>query len=316
MGFILGLPAAVIAWFLTVIIPFALLSGVFGQRHPVTQTTAAICVIIVGPLFGYGALCWVMTAYAESKERNAEKRAAEKRMKERQIQREKDNAIEKMAIQELVLDVTKLKESLPALLDRAAFHVSRAEIELKDDSVGAFWDEVENATRCFAQYSNGVEAISSISENHAKRRAALPVQYQPEPLALQALADGEHIVLRMGKLVKQARRNPQWESIFQQRRTNDILVHGFHNLGNALETLQEAIASRFNDLAETLHSSLENLASDYSSALSQDMNQLMSAHSENSREQRKFEQTIRANADRAVDVLESMEKRHKIRFGH
>lgn len=218
------------------------------------------------------------------------------------------NESERSLVVSMASDVDALQETLEPLLNQAAVHITRAELELKDDSVGAFWDEIEAATRRFAQYNNSISVIHKLAKDHAKRRSALPSEFRPNALEPRSLPDGDYLLSRMSKIVKQARRNPQWETIFQQRRTNDILVGGFENLGNALESLQDTVSSGFSDLAHVLHSSVDRITSEHSDRVITELNLMAATHSDDSRERRRFEQNVKANADKAVQVLENIER--------
>lgn len=226
-------------------------------------------------------------------------------------EKRESNERERNQLDSMVTDLSALHETLNPLLDQAALNISRAESELNDDSVGAFWDEIEAATRRFAQYNNSISVILKLTEDHARRSAALPSNFRPKVLEQQTLPDGEHLLSQMAKIVKRARRNPQWESIFQQRRTNDILVRGFESLGEAMESLQDTISSGFSDLAHVLHSSVDRITSEHSDRVITELNQLAVTHSEDSRERRRFEQNVKANADKAVQVLEKIENKRR-----
>lgn len=270
------------------------------------QPKQTILLSITVFLIPIGALVGFIFPFKEA----ADKQAASQAEQEASDQKKRDECgRERAQLDSTLTDITALCETLEPLLDEASLHVTRAESEHADDSVGAFWDEIEAATRRFAQYNNSISVIHQLAEDHTRRRAALPSEFQPNALEPRALPDGDHLLSRMAKIVKQARRNPQWETIFQQRRTNDILVRGFESLGDAMESLQDTISAGFNDLADVLHSSVERISADHSDRVITELNQLAATHSEDSRERRRFEQNVKANADKAVQVLEKIENR-------
>ncbi|OYW74667.1 MAG: hypothetical protein B7Z37_16710, partial [Verrucomicrobia bacterium 12-59-8] len=221
------------------------------------------------------------------------------------------NQMERASLDSITSDLDALYETLNPLLDLASVYITHAEAELADNSVGAFWDEIESATRRLAQYNNSIATILRLTSDHANRRVALLNEFQPKALEPRPIPNGEDLIFRMAKIVKQARRNPQWEAIFQQRRTNDILVHGFGNLGNALESLQQAVSTGLRDLADTLHESIERMISEHSDRVVAELNELAATHSEDSRERRSFEQDLKIKADAAVKVLENIGHRRR-----
>jgi hypothetical protein len=285
-------------------LPITLIVALIQPKHTAENLNGDIlvCFVMIGGIIGF---------ILPIKQAAANQAALDAQMHEKERQKREANGNERKQLESLEQDMDTLHGTLEPLLDQAALHVTRAESELMDDSVGAFWDEIEGATRRFAQYNNSVATILRLARDHSTRRSALPAEFQPSPLETRAIPDGDYLLSRMSKIVKQARRNPQWETIFQQRRTNDILVRGFENLGNALESLQDTVSSGFNDLAHVLHSSVDRITSEHSDRVITELNQLAATHSEDSRERRRFEQNVKANADKAVQVLEKIENRRR-----
>jgi|GEM_PF-2297514 len=262
------------------------------------------------PLFLFGG--WLLLKIGFSAEEQETAQAAQDTYNRERIKAHREaSEREHKQLDAVCEDIEALYEILEPLLDQAALHVTRAESELADDSVGAFWDEIEGATRRFAQYNNSIDTILSLAEDFTKRRELVESEFQPSALEAHAIPDGDHLLSRMSKIVKKARRNPQWETIFQQRRTNDILVRGFESLGNALDSLHDTLSSGLRDLADALHSSVDRITMEHSDRVITELSQFAVTHDEDSRERRRFEQSIKANADKAVQVLEKIENRRR-----
>ncbi len=71
-------------------------------------------------------------------------------------------------------------------------------------------------------------------------------------LGFKVLPDATHVSARLKAIVRQAQKNPHFATIYELRKTNEILVEGFTNLGQALTE----VGDRLENSMDTLRSSL------------------------------------------------------------
>lgn len=118
----------------------------------------------------------------------------------------------------------------------------------------------------------------TILGKNAVKHADSDVTPAPYPLTLQhisKLSDASNAtVMRMERIVHAAHRNIHFATIYEQRRTNQILVAGFTNLADALDQMTFRISRSLDDLAHavrsmhsTLSASLDAIHSDLGEAL-------------------------------------------------
>lgn len=265
--------------------------------------------IILGPasaLMTFGVV-YAIFCYLEQKE------AAERAREQAHIETEKTQSDEAIALSELRKDVDDAISSISPILDMAALHAANAAAELADESVGQFWDEIEGALRQLANYRNCLDVASYNSSEFRSRRLALPPSKQPAELESRHVPSAETVIDQVHRLVRQARRNPSWEQIYQQRRTNDILVQGFQNLGSALDGIETAISTGLQGLATSFHSSMTDIMSDHSSQMLEQLEHLDTGIRDESSERRDFERLIKRRSEQAIKTLEHIQygRRHR-----
>jgi len=103
----------------------------------------------------------------------------------------------------------------------------------------------------------------------------IPPLYPLAPQHIDKLADASKVtVKRLEILVQAGHRNYHFASIYEQRRTNQILIAGFANLGEALNRMTSKITASIDGLAfsigvmsSTLNESLDAIHADLGGAL-------------------------------------------------
>ena len=148
-----------------------------------------------------------------------------------------------------------LFESLPNNLGSAEAYLGQAEINFTDRAFVPFWDSIENAATCLAYFDGRIRTINSNLSAYTK----LIKQYEDTPpafpLAPQSVAKlgvGTATAERMKAIVRKAQRDFQFATIYEQRKTNRILVQGFTNLAQALDQMTTQITASIGDLASSV----------------------------------------------------------------
>lgn len=170
-----------------------------------------------------------------------------------------------------------LFESMPNHLFTAEELLDQAEVDFKEGAFAPFWDSVEKAAMQLGRFDDSVRTITTNAERHtdvAKRYEGPP---PPFPIVLDSvtgMAAAKTTNDRMRAIVRRAQRNFQFATIFEQRKTNQLLVAGFTNLAQALDGMGRRIESSIDGLGEqisemssTLDASLQNLGSNLNSTL-------------------------------------------------
>jgi len=145
-----------------------------------------------------------------------------------------------------------LFESMPKHLSSAEKYLDQGEVDFADGAFAPFWDSIENAAITLARFAEGVHHIKNNSSGYTaliRKYEDTPPQF---PLAHQSVAKlgvvGTATAERMKATVRTAQRNFQFATIFEQRKTNQILVAGFTNLAEALDRMTWQITASIDDL--------------------------------------------------------------------
>lgn len=171
-----------------------------------------------------------------------------------------------------------LFESMPDHLGSAEDYLTQAEVEFADGAFAPFWDCIENGAKMLGRFDESVRHI----KDSACRYTQLVKQYEDAPpmfpLAhhtVTRLSVGTATAERMQAIVRRAQRDFQFATIYEQRKTNQILVAGFTNLAHALQHMTRQIAASIDALADsvdvmgsTLDASIGAMANEASKAAS------------------------------------------------
>ena len=149
--------------------------------------------------------------------------------------------------------------SLRDLLPQAAADLDRADRDFSERAFAPFWDAIESAARALANYHSGVTKIRDASVEHALRAGILPEMPSRLEIATGDFPDARPVAQRLASTVRKAQKDFEFATIYEQRKTNQLLFAGFQTLAAAIDHMQESIASALSDLAETVGASLETL---------------------------------------------------------
>jgi hypothetical protein len=149
--------------------------------------------------------------------------------------------------------------NLPTLVAAAEVHLDRAGDEFKDGAFAPFWDEVEHATNKLAAYHSQVQSLEQNALEYRKGVTNLPMRMPPFALPLGQLTDARPTAARLAATVRTAQKNFQFATIYEQRKTNQILVAGFGTLASAIYRMGGMISTSLSDLSGTLQVSLDRL---------------------------------------------------------
>lgn len=202
----------------------------------------------------------------------------------------------------LVSDSVQTASTLPQLVRESESALDSAEQEFSDGAFAPFWDAVETAATRLATFNNTVQQLIQNSTFHRSESSKLDTRPAPFQLGVDTLPDASHTAHRMRSVVRRAQKDFHFATIYEQRKTNQLLVAGFSTLGQAI-----------NELGDRLDSSLESLASSISIAISDQTSALVS-ELETSREQAASDSAAqREHESKEREMLDNIQRRRKPR---
>ena len=201
-------------------------------------------------------------------------------------------------------------ESMPNYLSAAEEHLDQAEVDFTDGAFAPFWDSIETAAKALGHFDEGVRLI----DNNSSRYTELIKKYEDTPpefsLARQSvtkLGVGTATAKRMQAIVRKAQRDFQFATIYEQRKTNQILVAGFTNLAQALNDMTWRITTSIDDLA----SSVDGMTSTFNEsmhAIHSRMGDIMKTTTQHHEELLKDASTRAAREKRALEMLDNIQR--------
>jgi hypothetical protein len=193
-------------------------------------------------------------AYREADERG--KRAAEEARK--QLFREEQGRY-RDELTQLAKQSIDTFEDMPGFLSAAEQHLDQAEIDLQESAFAPFWDGIERAANLLGRFDEGLRRINENSSRYAeliKQYVGPPPTYPLTSISVSKLDVGTGTAARLKAIVRKAQRDFHFASIYEQRKTNQILVAGFTNLAQALDRM----SSQITDSIDNLSSSVDRLS--------------------------------------------------------
>jgi len=157
-----------------------------------------------------------------------------------------------------------LFESLVNQLGSAEASLDQAELELADGAFAPFWDCVEDAAKSLSRVDECVRQITDNSQSYSDLMLRYKEAPPPFPLAHESvskLAVANESAERMRTIVRKAQRDFKFASIYEQRKTNQILVAGFTDLAHALRDMTLQLSASIGELERSVGESLQAIHS-------------------------------------------------------
>ena len=157
-----------------------------------------------------------------------------------------------------VLDeASNAEKQLPKCIEYASEWLEQAKNEYKENAFGPFWDKVEGSALNLAAFYSSVEQISENAQVYygtLKGRKHTFPHFSPRP---ESLPDPSSVVENFNSIVRKGQTNFQFASIWEHRKTREVLIAGFKTLGQAVNNLGAAVTSSLSNLESSI-SSLES----------------------------------------------------------
>lgn len=204
-------------------------------------------------------------------------------------------------------------EAAPKHLEAAERSLDQAELDFAEGVFAPFWDSVERATTSLGRFDEGVRSISQSSVRYlglTKLYESPPPHFPLSPDGVSKLSAATGTSERMKAIVRNAQRNFQFATIYEQRKTNQILVAGFTSLGQALEQMTWRITTSIDELA----TSVDSMSSTLDASVRAVDARLGEMHAATARH---HEAVLQHDKDRsareisAVEMLDNIQRRRK-----
>lgn len=153
-------------------------------------------------------------------------------------------------------------EAVPKDLLTAEQLLDVAGDEFRTGAFSPFWDSIERAMSKLGSVDASIANIASGSSRYKQLTSSYGGDPPPFPVQAESarrLVAANETSGRLSRLVREAQRNFQFATIYEQRRTNQILIAGFtslgdaiHGLGTHLEQSIDALGDQIGDLSSSM----------------------------------------------------------------
>jgi len=145
---------------------------------------------------------------------------------------------------------------LPGTLTLVSESVKQAEQEYRENAFAPYWDAVEQATRHLGSFNGDVQLLS---QNTQKYYTTLNNRIHTFP-SIRTLSDcvpdATPVLIELRRVVRMGQTNYQFATIWEQRKTREVLIAGFHTLGEAIDNLGSTVEKSISQLGDSIRSSI------------------------------------------------------------
>ena len=232
-----------------IILPIAIVIAIFFILGKLFSWLGSLIAHVWPYLLIFGVI-WLVISLITKANKEKVAQIEEKRVIQSNYQREQQGYHKQMIV--LGEESISFFEGLPKYLENAEKFLDLAEYNFSEGAFAPFWDSIERTAKTLGHFDEGVQHI--IKNSH--RYAELIVEYEDTPpqfplsgKSIEKLNVSTGTIDRMNAIVRIAQRNYHFASIYEQRKTNQILVAGFANLADALDQMTWKITESIDDLA-------------------------------------------------------------------
>lgn len=219
---------------------------------------AIVCAIAVGGRF----LADLIQKDREEKQRQESIRLSEQRAAEERARAHRDS---QLYLKNSMLDLRKTGadrfNEIPSHLLLAESFLDSAEQEFSVRAFSPFWEAIERTIRCIGEVYNSAKSIEYAAESYEKYAKDLEGTKDMFSVSTRDLDFIRHkcrlTEARMAPIIRKAQTDFQFSTIYEQRKTNAILVAGFQSLGDAISGLSNQLMLSMDSLENKLES-IEN----------------------------------------------------------
>lgn len=149
---------------------------------------------------------------------------------------------------------TGLVQELPGLLQKASASLDRAKGEFSSNAFSPYWDCIEHATRNLANFNNNIQQIRNYADQYYRQLQDKKHNFPSFFPEREIFPDSVPVINELNTVVRPGLTNFQFATIWEHRKTQNILIQGFSTLGDAISSMAASISSSISYLHDTISS--------------------------------------------------------------
>jgi len=240
--------------------------GDWTRQHPFSTLLLVMIALLIT-----GAVVWGVVEVKSQRERERARLVAEAERERARLAAEtaaavlaRVNALARLA--QLAAEAQAAAGSLPIILGDAEITLDRAHDELRSLLPSPFWEAMEEVVASLNTFQQALSVIDTRRSAYLTQAAQLGSSVPEFTLGVSVLPDPAATHSRLNRLYREAQALDRFPIVYEQRRTNAILITGFRSLGQAIERLGGRIVDEISSLAASLDCRLVNLESSLESS--------------------------------------------------
>lgn len=140
---------------------------------------------------------------------------------------------------------------LPSLHKEVQNKINITSQKFNEGAFSPFWDAIEEAIISLMEYNEELLNLNDRYLTYSKLLESENHNFINHPMEKAILLDIESLNKEILTLVSEAQKNFQFATIWEQRRTREVLIGGFNNLDDALLNINQTIKQTGQILAKT-----------------------------------------------------------------
>lgn len=152
-----------------------------------------------------------------------------------------------------------VKNILPYFETSAKKSIDIAKTDLSDNAISPFGDRIEEASRSLALYKEAIDQLQLNGEVYSKildgKNHNFPRRF---PIGTN-ISISETLLDEYNTTIRKAHTKPEFGNIWEQRKTQKILIAGFQSLGQAINNMKDEIVSSIESLEYSIKSEFRDL---------------------------------------------------------
>lgn len=313
--------------------------GFFRGGGSMTSQSAIDATILT--LFVFWFIRFIINKQKASKKQREKLKYEEEQEKQRKINIEQQIVKAHSNLKSIITSSENEFNKLPNFIEDSKWYLDKAEDEFSDGAFAPFWDAIESATNSLAAYHQNINQLTRTTQDYDikanefslwinKINYGVVYNIKNQPFTIEApefklplgkLPDAIPTAERLAKIVRKAQKDFHFATIYEQRKTNQLLYQGFRSLGDAIYSIGSEISFSLDGLSNKLNVSLSDLleSSHEQNRIISKHNTDMERHADNlqrlsekeSSSRREFEKASLRRQDKQDEKLDNIQRGRK-----
>ena len=143
-------------------------------------------------------------------------------------------------------------ESLPKLLSEADLHLRSAKYEFREKAYAPFWDKIEQVAVSLGIFNARLKRIEVETISYQKLLNGRTHNFPPLAIKSEDLPNPAPQAERFRQIVRMGQKDFEFATIWEHRKTQQVILEGFRTLGEAVGNLTLTIEESFSSVARTI----------------------------------------------------------------